>query len=189
MCDKENSKEYPINNFEIALRMRNFEIEQLTQRNSFLMVFQGVLFAGLLQSNQSKLFVNLMVCFTGCVVSWYQIKMASGAKFWQCYWEKTLGEYECETRMTDKPELFHKDDSLYESKVETMMDDKKYNRLTKWLVISRFSVSRIPIHVGIWFLVIWVILVLYFCIPYIFSFFDSALCCLVLPQIDNWHIT
>jgi hypothetical protein len=169
MCDKENSREYPINNFEVALRMRNFEIEQLTQRNNFLMVFQGVLFAGLLQSDHTKPVVSFIVCFAGCVVSWYQIKMASGAKFWQCYWEKTLGEYECEARNNSKPELFHDDESLYKSKVDAMMEDKKYGALTKWLVISRFSVSRIPIYVGIWFLAFWVILVLYtFCYTHFF---------------------
>ncbi len=39
MCNKENSKEDPINNFEVALQMRNFEIEQLAQRNNFLIAF------------------------------------------------------------------------------------------------------------------------------------------------------
>ena len=58
----------PINNFDIALRMRDFEIAQLSQRNNFFMIFQGVLFAGLVQSAHTKPVVSFMVCVAGFVV-------------------------------------------------------------------------------------------------------------------------
>ena len=165
MCDKENSKEYPINNFEVALQMRNFEIEQLTQRNNFLMVFQGVLFAGLVQSGHTKPVVSFMVCVAGFVVSLFQIGMASGAKFWQNYWEQILHELEKEEykkRNISEPGrlLFHGDNCLYSSKVENIMSSGRYCALIKWLILRRHSVSRIPIYVGISFSVIWFFLIL-----------------------------
>ncbi len=178
MCDKENSKASPIDNFKVALRMRNFEIEQLTQRNSFLMVFQGVLFAGLVQSGHTKPVVSFMVCVAGFVVSLFQVGMASGAKFWQNYWEKKLAEYEYETRklvIDDKikPEqlLFHGNKSLYKSTVENIMNGD-YCTFIKKLVLHRYSVSRIPIYVGISFSIIWGLLIMctisdhpYFSVP------------------------
>ncbi|MHC1910589.1 RipA family octameric membrane protein [Klebsiella pneumoniae] len=33
--------------YELTIRIRDFEITQLSQRNNFFMIFQGVLFAGL----------------------------------------------------------------------------------------------------------------------------------------------
>ncbi len=159
MNDKENNKEDSINNFDVALRMRNFEIEQLTQRNNFLMVFQGVLFAGLMQSSHNNPVVSFMVCFAGLVVSFFQVGMASGAKFWQNYWEKTLKE-ECEKRNETTTRIIFPNKICLFNKVENMMKDENYCGLTKWLVLSRFSVSRIPIYVGISFSVIWFILVL-----------------------------
>lgn len=171
MNDKENNKEDSINNFDVALRMRNFEIEQLTQRNSFLMVFQGVLFAGLVQSGHTHAVVSFMVCVAGFVVSLFQVGMASGAKFWQNYWEKKLAEYEYEARKKSepwlviddniKPEklLFHGSKTLYKSTVENIMNGD-YCTLIKKLVLHRYSVSRIPIYIGISFSIIWGLLVL-----------------------------
>lgn len=178
MCDKENSREYPINNFEVALRMRNFEIEQLTQRNNFLMVFQGVLFAGLVQSDHNTPVVSFMVCIAGFVVSFFQVRMASGAKFWQTYWEIKLQECECENRKKYESELFtddkkikpehllfyHNDsadkyDMLYKNKVKNTMKEWKCPWIKKQ-VLKKYSVSRIPICVGISFSVIWFFLIL-----------------------------
>ncbi len=178
MCDKENSKEDPINNFEVALRMRNFEIEQLAQRNNFLMVFQGVLFAGLVQSDHTKPVVSFMVCVAGFVVSFFQVRMASGAKFWQTYWEIKLQECEYENRKKNEPELFIEDktfkpehllfyhndsaeiyDTLYKNKVKNTMKKWKCPWIKKQ-VLKKYSVSRIPIYVGISFSIIWGLLVL-----------------------------
>jgi len=157
MCDLKNTAS--LNNFEIALRMRDFEIGQLTQRNNFFMIFQGVLFAGIVQSGHAKPIVSFMVCFAGLVVALYQVGMASGAKFWQEYWEQMLSEYEAEARAAS-PELFHDDNFRYAKSVKERMNIRGFSGLTSKLVMCRFSVSRIPIYVGITLSVIWGLLVL-----------------------------
>jgi hypothetical protein len=148
-----------MDNFDIALRMREFEINQLTQRNNFFMIFQGVLFAGLVQSSHSTPVVSLMVCVAGFIVALFQIGMASGAKFWQEYWEQMLSEYESTAREGD-PELFHNDNCRYEKTVKARMNHRGFCGLASKFVLCRFSVSRIPIYVGMVLSLIWGLLVL-----------------------------
>jgi hypothetical protein len=148
-----------INNFEVALRMRDFEISQLTQRNNFFMVFQGVLFAGLVQSSHPIPVVSFMVCVVGLVASIFQVGMASGAKFWQEYWEQKLTEYE-EVARTAAPELFHNKTCLYAKTVKERMNQRGFFGWASNLVLYQFSVSRIPIYIGIWLSVIWGLLAL-----------------------------
>ncbi|UIM98636.1 hypothetical protein [Yersinia ruckeri] len=53
--------------YELTIRVRDFEITQLSQRNNFFMLFQGVLFAGLatlLQNSSGKDYAAL-ICFIG----------------------------------------------------------------------------------------------------------------------------
>src|SRR5690606_39380856 len=58
------------------------------------MLFQGVLLASVMQAENSRPFVELVVCVTGFLVSIYQIQMASGAKFWQEWWESRTEHFE-----------------------------------------------------------------------------------------------
>lgn len=145
-----------IDDFEIALRMRDFEISQLTTRNNFFMIFQGVLFAGLVQSGHAKPIVSVLV---GFLVAVFQVGMTSGAKFWQEYWEAMLTEYERRARGRD-PELFQEDTCAYEKAVSARLRERGLTGVTARLVMSRFSVSRIPIYVGIALAVVWALLVL-----------------------------
>ncbi|WP_226067576.1 hypothetical protein [Dickeya zeae] len=91
---KENDIDAMKSIFKITLATRDFEITQLVQRNNFFMIFQGVLFAGVMQSSHSKPLVSFLVCVVGLTVSLFQVGMASGAKFWQEYWEEVLKEVE-----------------------------------------------------------------------------------------------
>ena len=150
----------PINNFDIALRMRDFEIAQLSQRNNFFMIFQGVLLAGLVQSAHTKPVVSFMVCVAGFVVAIFQIGMASGAKFWQEYWEQMLSTFEAETSAPSHPVLFHENDDDYYHVVKNRMKLRGLGGLSSKLVMCRFSVSRIPIYVGIALSAVWVVLIL-----------------------------
>lgn len=75
--------------FELALRQREFEIAQLTQRNNFFMIFQGVLIAGVIQSGGTAApIISFAVCLIGFVVSLLQVGMAAGSKYWQVRWER-----------------------------------------------------------------------------------------------------
>lgn len=72
----------------LDIDLRNFEITQLTQRNNFFMVFQGVLIAGLIQSQGlAAPLINFSVSLLGMAISLFQIGMAGGAKYWQSRWE------------------------------------------------------------------------------------------------------
>lgn len=73
---------------ELDLRLREFEITQLTQRNNFFMIFQGVLIAGLVQSlGNAAPIIYFLLSFLGLAISILQVGMAGGAKYWQCRWE------------------------------------------------------------------------------------------------------
>ncbi|WP_143164446.1 RipA family octameric membrane protein [Lampropedia hyalina] len=161
MCESENTEKISaIRKFDIALRMRDFEITQLAQRNNFFMIFQGVLFAGLVQSSHTKPIVSFMVCMVGFLVSIFQVGMASGAKFWQEYWEQKLSDYEALASSAESAELFHDDVNKYKKTVEDRMDKRGVCGLLKDLIMYRFSVSRIPIYVGIALSMIWGLLVI-----------------------------
>ena len=159
MSDPSNELPKRLSNFEIALRMRDFEITQLTTRNNFFMIFQGVLFAGLIQSTHTKPVVSVLVCVVGFLVAIFQVGMASGAKFWQEYWEAMLTQYERHVR-GGEPELFHEDTCRYEKTVSSRLHDRGLGGIAARLVMSRYSVSRIPIYVGIALAAVWALLVL-----------------------------
>lgn len=78
----------PQKGFDLDIRLREFEINQLTQRNNFFMIFQGVMIAGVVQSGGSAApLISFLVCLTGMFISLLQIGMAGGAKYWQVRWE------------------------------------------------------------------------------------------------------
>ena len=147
-----NEKTEPNNTENIALRMREFEITQLAQRNNFFMIFQGVMLAGVLQSSHSIPVVSFLVCLAGFVISLLQVGMASGAKYWQEYWEAELSK--------SQPTIFHENDCEYNQTVKARLTKRGIGCLIEGLILRRYSVSRIPIWVGITFAAIWLFLVL-----------------------------
>ncbi len=155
--------------FKLSLQMRNFEITQLAQRNNFFMIFQGVLFAGVVQSSHQFPVVSFLVCAAGLVVSLLQVGMASGAKYWQEYWEAALQKSEklLLSRLMEPSEdrnilvhLFHDDEAVYDKEVGGRLKNHGALGITYRLVMARFSVSRIPIYVGIALSIVWLFLLL-----------------------------
>lgn len=154
--------------FTVALETRNFEISQLVQRNNFFMIFQGVLLAGMIQSSHTKPVVSFLVCLAGFAVSFYQVRMAAGAKFWQEYWEAVLQDIDKElNKHLSIPEarkgklfhLFHDDDHIYGKMVKDRLSRRGFC-LTGFLVMKRYSVSRVPIYVAIALSFVWALLLL-----------------------------
>ena len=154
--------------FKIALECRNFEITQLVQRNNFFMIFQGVIFMGLIQSTHSVPVVSFMICVVGVITSFFQAQMAAGAKFWQEYWEAAVTRIEKELLRNIKTsseermylyELFHNKQKRYNSIVRKKIGVKSCS-LVNHMIMNRYSVSRIPIHVAIALGVIWFLLML-----------------------------
>lgn len=160
--------------FELTLEMRNFEITQLTHRNNFFMIFQGVLLAGVVQSTHMLPVVSFLVCMAGFSVSIYQVAMAGGAKFWQEYWEAALEKTEellihriirrapdtHISRRTVAYRLFHDDTTAYEKIVRERLNKHNAGGTVSKIIMQRFSVSRIPIYVGVCLSLIWFLLVL-----------------------------
>lgn len=88
----------------------------------------------------------------GFCISIFQVGMASGAKYWQEYWEAKLSELE--------PNLFHEDDCKYNSTVKGRLSKRGIGNWIERLIMRRYSVSRIPIWVGVTFAAIWLLLAL-----------------------------
>jgi hypothetical protein len=154
--------------FRIALETRNFEITQLVQRNNFFMIFQGVLFAGVMQSSHQFRVVSFLVCVAGLVVSIYQVRMACGAKFWQEYWEASLVEAEKNLleHFSDKPAERNKlytvftntDEHIFESVKKRMRESAE--GIIGRLILKRYSVSKTPVYVALGLALVWGLLVI-----------------------------
>ncbi|STQ89308.1 hypothetical protein EV682_101306 [Iodobacter fluviatilis] len=131
------------------------------------MLFQGVLLAAALQDQNSKPILEFIICFAGVLVSFYQMQMASGAKYWQEWWESRLEFYEGKLKEyseESKPEFFDlfavSTDDVYQ-KVESRLRKNRGERMTNFLILSSFSVSRAPIKVSVVLLFSWVLLTLH----------------------------
>ncbi|WP_213064020.1 RipA family octameric membrane protein [Acinetobacter indicus] len=61
--------------YEISVNTRNFEITQLTNRNNYYMLFQGVLLAAVFSNQASKPLVEFSICLTGIGVSYNQMAL------------------------------------------------------------------------------------------------------------------
>lgn len=152
--------------YQIAIETRNFEIANLIQRNNFFMIFQGVLLAGLVQAEQSRPYVEFFICITGICVSYYQMQMASGAKYWQDWWETRVIHFEqqlCDKiKSPNNPEpykLFHIGMKDVEKDVRNSLNNKNYP-ITNCLILKSYSVGRAPIKVAIALLLTWLVLLL-----------------------------
>lgn len=152
--------------YKICIETRNFEINQLIQRNNFFMLFQGVLLAAALQNQSSKPLVEFIICLTGVFVSFYQLQMASGAKFWQEWWESRVDYYEKKLRSMKVMESEHFFE-LFDTKSEDVHKEvssrlnKQGRLLTDFLILRSFSVGRAPIKVSLVLLLAWLALTLH----------------------------
>ncbi|MFS2105621.1 hypothetical protein [Ralstonia sp. Ralssp135] len=189
--------------FDLTLQQRNFEISQLTQRNNFFMIFQGVVIAGLIQSGGvAAPILTFAVCLLGFGVSLWQTCMAAGAKFWQVRWERANRTLEIwlleELKNHDKVfQVFTSDTDFLTQAQETKLKNmsklgKRVNdplemskgAITAWvaedlgmegtrkwwlwftrfptmLIVSKPSVSRLPIYVGMGLMAFWLLLLLH----------------------------
>lgn len=175
-CSKKSLSEDRLDNlkriYERCIETRNFEITQLIQRNNFFILFQGALFTGLTQLGDKKGLL-IVVIFLGIIMSIFQISAASGAKFWQEYWEAKLNRIEIKLKDSMKENgvddfifLFKSGQNPKHSKVvkyslERTLKSSKcpyFDRIINYFICCKFSVSRIPIYIGIicflgWFFV------------------------------------
>jgi len=187
--------------YELCVELRNFEISQLVQRNNFFMIFQGVLLAGVCQSAGQIPIVSFMICVAGLAVSVLQAGMAAGAKYWQVHWELNTQKSEqvmmkvwtvhdrlqqkiddnnveidshLYSQLESRKLLIHlfQEDYNREAIQESIQGGRVKRRFVNWLIMKRFSASRIPIYVGICLSLVWFVLLI---------------CTIRIPGID-WNV-
>lgn len=175
--------------YELCVELRNFEISQLVQRNNFFMIFQGVLLAGVCQSAGQIPIVSFMICFAGLIVSILQAGMAAGAKYWQVHWElntqkseqvmmkvwtvherlqKQIDDNDVEidshlySQLESRKLLIHlfQEDYNREGIRSSIQEGRMKRRFVNWLIMRRFSASRIPIYAGLFLSFVWFILLI-----------------------------
>lgn len=175
--------------YELCVELRNFEISQLVQRNNFFMIFQGVLLAGVCQSAAQVPVVSFMICIAGLIVSILQAGMAAGAKYWQVHWELKTQKAEqvmmkvwtvherlqaqiedCNvvidsnlySQLESRNLLIHlfEEDSNQHGIRENIQKGRVKRRFVNWLIMKRFSASRIPIYAGLCLSLIWFVLLM-----------------------------
>lgn len=171
--------------YQITIETRNLEIGQLLQRNNFFMIFQGVLFGCMIYSSNTVPFVQFCLTLIGSFTSYYQMKVAAGAKFWQEYWESevVLAELQLKKFIKEKKlagfhPLFTKsmgkikyqvykrlnneklDDNLINNQIKYDPKIHRFNHFshTNRIIINKPSVSKIPVRVARLFMIIWAIL-------------------------------
>ncbi len=173
--------------YEVAIETRNFEIVQLVHRNNFFMIFQGVLIACVINSNNTVPLIHSLICLVGIGISFYQMQAASGAKFWQEYWEIEVNKSEkklksfYEAQGKEFHQLFDKKTEMVQKEVYEKLHNKNISKFsifrskyystnpykffrtynpftfTRNRILTKPSVSKIPIQVGRFLLCIWLI--------------------------------
>lgn len=174
-----------------VLELRNFEIQNLNTRNTFILAINLALLAYVVD----KKIDGILLPFLGLIISLLQIGMAAGAKFWQEVWEIKLGEVERELYKVYQEEnrnspqdnfiyLFSHEElwsneifsNILKQKVKNRLNQNQYsnnlnknciikgfnlrNQVINCLVWQKFSVSRIPIYIGIIISILWIVLLL-----------------------------
>ena len=174
--------------YEMAIKSRELEIQNLTSRNNFFMIFQGVLLAGILQAQgQYSKALLLCTCLLGLSVSICQMFTAAGAKFWQSRWEQKVADTELKLLFNlGGPKYFLFADDEYAAKFDveknmgrrsTVIDLSDYNNspvkqiknksrnpitwTADFLILQKFSVGKSPIYVGMTLSIFWFTLFLH----------------------------
>lgn len=159
--------------YKLAIQTRNFEIQQLINRNNFFMLFQGVLLAAVFSNQAPKPIVEFIICLSGIFISGHQIKVAAGAKYWQEWWELKTSEIEDKLKNTIGKDGFiplfslnkedEKDTKVFKEKVDNKIDkpESKFLEIDFNEIIKRkYSVSRVPIYTGFVLMLTWLALFL-----------------------------
>lgn len=156
--------------YKLAIETRNFEIQQLINRNNFFMLFQGVLLAAVFSNQASKPFVEFVICCAGIYISWHQVGVAAGAKYWQEWWELKTSEIEKELKNTIDDDnsfiplfnLDHSQQNDQRAKVIARVNKQSgfVDSVVSSLILKKYSVSRVPIRSGLTLMITWIVLFL-----------------------------
>jgi len=134
-------RERDLKRFEVAVQIRNFEIDLFWKRSLFFWGFIAAAFAGYATLRGKNADLSLVVACFGMVCSCAWTLLNRGSKYWQEAWETKVERYE-------EPvvgALFAKEEDR---------QDKGW-----WLASRKFSVSKLAIALSDYVLLLWFALV------------------------------
>lgn len=162
-----------------VLELRNFEIQNLNTRNTFISAANIGLFAFTVEHAEA----SCLLAILGFMVSFLQTQMAAGAKYWQEVWEHKLSDTERklyqiyieENKLNPDPDPFihlftpenmidYENNEIIDSKFyeqqnrevhEIMKRKLQTNSLIDKFILKKYSVSRTPIYLGIIMMFFW----------------------------------
>ncbi len=165
-----------------VLELRNFEIQNLNTRNTFISAVNIGLFAFSVGRETDVLWLTLL----GIAVSILQIQMAAGAKYWQDVWEHKLSDterklyqiYVDENKLNPNPDPFihlftpermdgYANNETINREFYKRQEDEIYKimkgklRADCWvnnIILKKHSVSRTPIYLGMVMAGFWMLL-------------------------------
>lgn len=127
--------------FEVAVQIRNFEIDLFWKRSLFFWGFIAAAFTGYAALRGKSPDLSLVIACFGMVCSCAWTLLNRGSKYWQEAWETKVERYE----QAAVGRMFA---------VEEGRQDKGW-----WLSARKFSVSKLAIGLSDYVLILWVALV------------------------------
>lgn len=142
MSDNINNSNPDVKRFEVAVQIRNFEIELFWKRSVFFWGFIASAFVGYAALRSSSESLALLVACFGMVCSCAWALLNRGSKYWQESWEAKVEGFELP--VTGK--LFAEEEPI------------QYHK-GRWLGARKYSVSKLSIALSDYVFLLWLALV------------------------------
>jgi hypothetical protein len=157
-----------LNEYDIALSTRNFEIGLFWQRSNYFLVLNTAIATGSLLAFKEAKILSIVLTVFGILVSllWYGINL--GSKFWQSRWEFKLALIEAKVAPQSKLFRTTKLDARSDVKAEISKNEinirwydyiflpslifKLLLKFNNWLILCKFSVSTIMMVLSLLFI-------------------------------------
>lgn len=140
---RSREQERNLKRFEVAVQIRNFEIELFWKRSLFFWGFIAAAFTGYAALRGKNADLSLVVACFGMVCSCAWTLLNRGSKYWQEAWETKVERYE-------------------EAVVGALFAKEEDNQDKGWWLGSRkYSVSKLAIALSDYVLILWLALVMW----------------------------
>ncbi|POY45365.1 hypothetical protein [Avibacterium paragallinarum] len=170
-----NNKKYPeqIELYNICIENRRFEAEQITTRNNFFLVFQGILFSvftTMFSDGKSVTLIYYIIPIIGIIMSFLQTRGAIGAKYWHEVWEMKLFDIEKKLAIASGQRGVFSSIDKYNDTLKLAKEREKKELeefikekpelIKKMLCGFKGSVSSIPIYIGMLCGLSWLLMII-----------------------------
>ena len=144
---------------DLAIRNREFELNQFWQRSNYFLALVAALSVGLFATDEN--FIRVLISLLALVVSSLWLSTNLGSRYWQNFWEQ---EVQCLSQELGV-RSFTKSGSEIQIQMEanTNLDELSIDkRLFEQLMLRKPSVTINMIRLSSVFLIFWVCCLLYF---------------------------